>query len=225
MMADIQMLHFKHHQMHVGTIRENFNGFFHKQIQGDMMGRRLMGMVATPSPRDFEGMVCLNMLKDCPVTNDGIKTAHALFGMGLTTIRGNMVWHKPKCVFTDYVDILCTLVEVNKQVTLAGDVMFVNSVSFLVSKTRNINLITIEHAPSPRTATTLESLLQRIVCVYARTGFTVQTILMDIEFKKVRDHVPVLNVNTPAASEHEGNIEQGICLNKKRARGICGITR
>ena len=121
--------------MHVGTIRENFNGFFHKQIQGDMMGRRLMGMVATPSPRDFEGMVCLNMLKDCPVTNDDIKSVHALFGTDHTTIRGKTVRCKPKRVITDYVDILCTLVEVNKQVTLAGDVMFVNSVSFLVSKT------------------------------------------------------------------------------------------
>ena len=57
--------------------------------------------------------------------------------------------------------------EVNQRVTLAADVMFVNSVPFLVSVSRNINLITIEHAPSPRTATSLGSLLQRIV----RVGF------------------------------------------------------
>ena len=86
--------------------------------------------------------------------------------------------------------------------------MFVNLVPFLVSVSRNINLITIEHAPSPQTASSLGSLLQRIVRVYARAGFTVQTILTEFEFKKVRDYVPMLDVNTPAASEHVGDIEQ-----------------
>ena len=102
------------------------------------------------------------------------------------------------------------LVDANTSVTLEADVMFVNSVPFLMPVSRNINLITIEHAPSPCTATSLGFLLQRIVRVYARAGFTVQTILMDIEFEKVRDHVPMLDVNTPAASEHRGH--QTTCL-------------
>ncbi len=80
--------------------------------------------------------------------------------------------------------------------------MFVNLVPFLASVSHNINLITIEHAPSPQTASSLGSLLQRIIRVYARAGFTVQSILMDIEFKKVCDDVPMLDVNTMAASEH-----------------------
>ena len=43
---------------------------------------------------------------------------------------------------------------------------------------------------------------------------------MDIEFEKVRDHVPMLDVNTPGASEHVGDIERCICLIKERTRGI-----
>ncbi len=43
---------------------------------------------------------------------------------------------------------------------------------------------------------------------------------MDIAFEKVRDHVPMLDVNTPAASEHVGDIERCIRLIKERARGI-----
>ena len=43
---------------------------------------------------------------------------------------------------------------------------------------------------------------------------------MDIEFEKVHDHVPMLDVNTPAASEHVGDIKQRVCLIKERARGI-----
>ena len=128
--------------------------------------------------------------------------------------------HQALRMTTDYVNIPRLLVDANQQVTLAADVMFVNSVPFLVSVSWNINLIIIEHAPSPRTASLLGSLIQSIVHVYARAGFTVQTIMMDIEFSKVRDHVPMLDVNTPAASEHVGDIEHRIRLIKERARGI-----
>ena len=135
--------------MHVITVRENFNGFSRKQVEGATSAHHLMGMVATSSPHDFQGMVCLNMLKDCPITNDDIKNANTIFGTNLTTIRGKMVRRRPKLVITDYVNIPRLLVDANQRVTLAADVMFVNSVPFLVSISRKINLITIEHAPSP----------------------------------------------------------------------------
>ena len=53
-----------------------------------------------------------------------LKNAHAIFGT---------VWRRPKCVITHYVNIPQTLVDLNKRVTLAADVMFVKSVPFLVS--------------------------------------------------------------------------------------------
>jgi hypothetical protein len=173
---------------HVATFRTNFEDFSFKQVVGATSARRLMGMVATPFWRDFKGMVLLNMLKDCHITNDNFTNANKIFGTDLATIRGNTVRRRPKRVITDYVNIPRMLVEVNQRVILAADVMFVNSVPFLVSISRNMNLITIEHAPSPRTASSLGSLLQRNVRLYARAGFTVQLILMDIEFDKVRTY-------------------------------------
>ena len=97
--------------------------------------------------------------------------------------------------------------------------MFVNGVPFLVSSSRNINLITIEHI-SQRTASKLGYLLQWIINVYGRAGFRVHTILMDNEFEKVRDHLLTANLNIPAASEHVGEIERTIRVIKERSRGI-----
>jgi len=159
------------------------------------------------------------MIPDCPFTTDNIKHSDTLFGPDLATIRGKTVWHKPTRVVTDYVDIPRALVDINKQVTLAVDVMFVNSVPFLVSVSRAINLITIKHAPKC-TATKLGDLIQHILRVYARAGFTVQTVLMDNEFEKLRDRVPMLALNIPAASEHVGDIERRIRVVKERARGL-----
>jgi hypothetical protein len=195
-------------------VRENYDGFTRKQVEGVTVARHLMGVMATPSTCDFQALVCLNLLKDCPVTNDDTKNAHTLYSLDLATIKGKTVWPKPTRVVTDYVDILWALVDMNQRVTLAADVMFVNSVPFLVSVLRNKNLIMIKHAPH-HTATKLGSLIQCTLCVYAQAGFTVQTILMDNEFEKLRDHVPMLALNIPAAGDHIREVEQCIWVIKE----------
>jgi hypothetical protein len=98
--------------------------------------------------------------------------------------------------------------------------MFVNSVPFLVSASSCINLITIEHAPPPQTASSLGALLLCIVRVYAKVDFTVSTIIMDYKFETVRDHVLIVNINTTAVSEHVGETKQKIRVVKEQARGI-----
>jgi hypothetical protein len=154
-----------------------------------------------------------------PVTNDDINTDHAIFGPNLASIRGKTVWRKPTRVVTDYVAISWALINIHSQVTVAVDVMFVNKVPFLVSVLCNINLLTIEHAPQ-RNATKLVSLIQWIIQIYARAGLTIQTLLMDTKFEKVRNHNPMLNFNTTAADEHVGKIEHSIQVIKERACGI-----
>ncbi len=102
-----------------------------------------MGMVVTPPACDFQGLILvhLNLLKDCPVTNDDIKNAHAIFGPDLAFIRGKTVWRKPTRVVTDYVDILWALIDIYSWVTVAMDGMFVNRILFLVSVSQIINFI------------------------------------------------------------------------------------
>ena len=205
----------------VATVRDNFTGFTKRQIKQAIKARRLMGMIGAPTEREYQGLVRLNLLKDCPITNSDIVHANKIFGPDLANIRGKTVRRKPERVQTEYVDIPRAILDVHRNVTLVADVMFVNKIPFLVSCSRNINLITIEHVPSPkRTASQLGYLLQRIIRVYARAGFTIQTILMDNEFEKVRDHIHDATLNTPAASEHVGEIERKIRVIKERCRGI-----
>jgi hypothetical protein len=109
----------------------------------------------------------------------------------------------------DYVEITSDFFTNHDQMTLVTDVMFVNLAPFSVSASRNINLITIKHAPDQK-ASKLGYLLEHTVHVYARADFTVQTILMDNKFDKVKNHVPHVNMKTPAAAEHIGKIKRRI---------------
>ena len=48
-------------------------------------------------------------------------------------------------------------------------------------------------------------------------------ILMDREFKKIKDLMPLVMCNTTAAKEHVSKAEQTICTIKERLRGLLGM--
>jgi len=168
-----------------------------------------MSMIGAPTAREYQGLVRLNLLPDCPITTADIVNAHKIFDTDLANLRGKTVRRRPEHVSGEIIDIPQQILDNQSNVTLAANVMFVNGAPFLVSSSRNINLTTIEHAPQ-RTASKLGNLLARILNVYTRAGFQVRVILMDNEFEKVRDHVPQVPLNTTAASEHIGDIERRI---------------
>jgi hypothetical protein len=100
---------------------------------------------------------------------------------------------------------------------LVADVMFVNGLLFLVTSSQGISLVTIEYLKS-RTAKGLIDTLERVIRIYGKAGFIVQTALMDMEFKKLRDKLPNIILNTTAAQEHVGEIKRKIQVVKERAR-------
>jgi hypothetical protein len=97
--------------------------------------------------------------------------------------------------------------------------MFVNGVPFLVSVARGLNLVTAEFTPS-RTAKQLALGITWMIDLYARGGFQVGTVLMDNEFEKLQNCVPILAINTTATKEHVPEVERKIRLIKERGRGI-----
>ena len=140
-------------------------------------------------------------------------------GPNLAGIRGRMVWRPPDSVTTNYVQIPRVILKRHQLVMLAVDVMFVNGVPFLVSVARGLNLVTTEFTPS-RTAKQLAASITWMMDLYAHRGFQVGTVLMDNKFKKLRNLVPILVVNTTAAKEHVPEVERKIRLIKERGRGI-----
>jgi len=101
---------------------------------------------------------------------------------------------------------------------LVADVMFVNGLPFLVTSSRGLSLVTIEHLPS-RTDKCLVQTLERVFRIYLTTRFIVQAMMMDMEFEKLRPLMPHVALNTTAAREHVGEMERKIRVIKERARG------
>ena len=204
--------------MMVTTVRGNLEGHTRHEIEKANEARRLQGMIGNPTEREFEGMVREKLIANCPVTVQDVHNANRIFGPDLANLRGKTTRTKPDHVRVDYVEIPRDIIDMHKYVTLVADVMFVNGLPFLVSSSRGISLVTIEYLPS-RTAKRLAITLERVLKVYARGGFAVQTMMMDMEFEKLVDLLPSVAINTTAAQEHVGEIERKIRVIKERARG------
>ena len=101
----------------VPTIHQNYKGFTKRQIQQATQARQIMGMIGAPTEHQFQSLVCLNLLKDCPITNADIINAHKIFGPDLANLRGKMVRRKPRHVNTELVDIPQALVDNKKRHT------------------------------------------------------------------------------------------------------------
>ncbi len=204
--------------MLVNTVRGNFKGYTCHEVKRARELQCIQGMIVKPTEREFAGMVHEELLTNCPVTVRDIDNANQIFGPDLANLRGKVTRTKPKRVQVKYVQIPWDFVQLHKYVTLVMDVMFMNGLPFLVTSSQGLSLVTIEHLQS-RTAKRLVHTLEQVFIIYTTAGFVIQTALMDMEFEKLRMMMPHVALNTTAAREHIGEVEQKIIMIKERARG------
>jgi hypothetical protein len=62
--------------------------FTKRQIKQAIKARRLMSMIGLPSEREYQGLVHLNLLKDCPITNADIIHTNKIVGPDLAKFKG-----------------------------------------------------------------------------------------------------------------------------------------
>jgi hypothetical protein len=206
--------------MFVQTVAKNFEGYTRREAMQSIKARRLQGMLGGPAKADYKGMIRGKLIEDCPISLDDLKNAHKIIGPDLAGLWGRSVRRKPEQVETKIVAIPQDLVLMHKFIVLTADVMFVSGVPLLLTQSRGVQLIiTVEYLPRS-TAKFIGAKLTRVLQLYSRAGFVVQTALMDREFEAVRDKCPHLPINTTARNEHVPEPERAIRLVKERTRGV-----
>ena len=159
-------------------------------------------------------------ITNCPVTIPDVNNANKIFGPILGGTRGKTVRQNTEHVATDYVAIPRDFWEWYRFVSLVADVMFVNNITFLITMSRGIKLVTVEYL-SFRTPKELSKNLKIVTKLYGRGSMIVQTISMDMEFDSTTDELMGKTVvNTSAANEHVVEIEPCICTVKERCCAV-----
>ena len=109
----------------------------------------------------------------------------------------------------EYVEIPESMIENNRMVTLMVDIMFVNQIPFIIIYGNGIILTTIEWLLN-RMGKQLADNIKKVLQLYYKAGFIIQTILMDMEFDKQMPLLPMVNINTNVPNEHVAEVEQQI---------------
>ncbi len=113
-------------------------------------------MLSHPTDRHFLRMVHSGMIIYCPVSPDAMINANYIFSPNLAGVSGHTMRRPPESVTTNHIQILRVLLEQHQTVTLAVDALFVNRISFLVSVSWGLNLVTAKYTPSPAQQSNLQ---------------------------------------------------------------------
>ena len=160
------------------SVRENMAGLTDREAKKAVLARKAQARLGTPTEADLIDMVSKVTLTNCPVTPVDISNTHNMFGPDLLGVKRKIVQCKTDRVEIE--DIVSITSDYHRFVsmTLTADVMFVNGMPLLITLSRRIRLLTVEHIPS-RTVNQLGSSLNKIVNLYDPGGFVVNVVLMD----------------------------------------------
>jgi hypothetical protein len=146
----------------VQTVCQNYEGYTEQEILEANESRLAMGMIESPTERNFKGTVRSHMINNCPVSTVAISNARAIFGPDLASVRGITVRRiTPKLVVGDYVSVPRSIAEHNKNGDTGSGRFFVDGIAFLKTVPRQIKFITAEHVAT-RTARRLIKHMQVI---------------------------------------------------------------
>jgi hypothetical protein len=146
-------------------------------------------MIGNLTKRELTGIVHEKLIANRLITVQDVHNATQCFGHNLANLRGKTTRTRSEHIRVDYVEIPWDFVGMHKYVTLVADIMYVNGLLFLVASSRGMSLVTIKFLPS-RTAKHLALTLEKVIQVYRRAGFIVQTSMMDMEFKNLMNLLP-----------------------------------
>jgi hypothetical protein len=131
------------------TVDGNRKNFSQRDYSQAKLAREIQSRIGYPSTSTFLKIVDENQLPNIPVSRRDILNAELIFGPNVDALRGRTVRQAPLPVTVHLNDLPSELMDVYRDVTLCGDVMFVNGLPFFVSTSRHIHFSTTQQSREP----------------------------------------------------------------------------
>ena len=205
----------------VTTVAMNKSRYTKQDVMRATEARKLQRVMGRPSTRDFIEMIEANGIPNCPFNRADVMAAEDIFGPDVGSIKGKTTRRRPGRVWTEtvYTGMTSKIPERYRKLILCADVMHVNGVPMLVTKTRNLHFGTIDTLLDTTTKSVRRS-IQKTLNIYNGAGFRVVAALMDGAFEPLRPFLTSegVTLNTTSRDEHVGDIERYIRTIKERMR-------
>jgi len=108
-----------------------------------------------------------------------------------------------------------------RNVTIGGDIMFINKLPFFVTISHNLKFSTAELMLNLKHHTIVDH-IKRVQKIYLKRGFHISTMLMDGQFHGIQGELAEIGItlNVVARGEHVPEIERHIRTIKERVRCV-----
>ena len=162
----------------VNTVDDNRSRYNNRDYSRAEFARKLQSIIGRPNTRRYMAIVDRNLLPNCPINRGDIAAAEDIFGPDVGNLKGKTVRRPTPHVPSKLIAVPMKLMKQYRDVTLAGDIMFVNRIPFFVTISHHIRFSTAEMLANQK-APTLLNAVKQIRNVYAQRGFRVVTFVMD----------------------------------------------
>jgi hypothetical protein len=72
----------------VSTVKENRMGFTERPYEEVNRARRMLHILGFPTTENLKNMICMNAIRNCPVTVQDINNAEKIFGPDMAALKG-----------------------------------------------------------------------------------------------------------------------------------------
>lgn len=128
----------------VNTVAVNKSNYSEQAYSRAVIARRLQNIIGCPSIRHYKYIIRNGLLPNCPISVDDITAAEDIFGPNVGNLKGKTVRKPSHRVTGVHIPIPPHIMSKYRDVTLAGDTMFINKMPFLVTLSRHIRFGTAE---------------------------------------------------------------------------------
>lgn len=203
----------------IQTVDGNMSKYTKHEIHAAQEAKSAFIKFGRPSMKDFEDMVANGKILNCPFTVQDIHRAVDIYGPDLGALKGRTTRKPPEHVkLESYTD------RETVEITLTGDIFYIFGIPFLLTKSRNLDLIVVQHLEDGKSAEPIWKGFKSILEVYNKYKFRVSHFLADTE-AGLQGLEPRLNelgiIYVPASkNQHVGEIERCIRQVKERCRAF-----
>ncbi len=204
----------------VQTVQDNMLSFTKREVQDAQEARSTFIKLGRPAMKDFIDMVRTGRLLNCPFSVKDIERASIIYGPDLGSLKGRSLRSPP-----DHIKIETNVPkELIQEIVLSGDIFYLFGIPFLVTKSRKLKLIAVQHLEDGKDHNAILKGFKSVMQLYNKHNFKITHFISDTEagLQRIEGALNELGITYVPASknQHVGEVERCIRQVKERVRAF-----